>query len=105
MARFYGKVGFIKPEESEGSVWTDTEPVERPYYGDLIRHSYRFNATDKVNDDISLNNEVSIVADAFAYENFQYMRYVVINNVKWEIMSVTIDRPRITLTIGGVFNG
>lgn len=103
MARFYGNIGFMNPVEGEGSVWSETY-VWRPYYGELIRHSFRYNKTDKLNDDVALNNEISIFADDFAYSNYHLMRAVEIDGILWTIESVTVDRPRITLSVGGVYN-
>ena len=103
MARFYGMIGFLKTVETEGSVW-EGDTVEKPYYGEVIRHSIRYASGDKLHDDVKLNNEISIIADTFAYQNYHMMKYVVINGCKWKIDSLTVDRPRIVLSIGGVYN-
>ena len=58
-----------------------------------------------INDDININNSISIVADPYAYENFHNMRYAILEGVKWKITNVEINRPRLILTIGGVYNG
>ena len=106
MAKFHGKVGFIHYEESEGSVYKEAV-TEKMYYGDVLRVSKRSEPSDKLTDDISLNNEISIMADKFGYDNFQYIRYVNYLGANWKVTSATIepDRPRITLQIGGVYNG
>ena len=104
MAKFFGKVGFIHYEEFPGSVFKEVTE-EKPYYGDVIKLSNRFERSDKLTDDITLSNEISIVADAFAYENFQYLRYVNYLGANWKIISATVERPRIVLQIGGVYNG
>ena len=105
--KFFGKVGFIIHEETAPGVWTE-KVTEGEYYGDVNRVSKRFeSSTDKLNEDLNVNNEISIVADAFATQNFQQIRYVEWMGVKWEVPSVTLDpdRPRLTLTVGGVYNG
>lgn len=104
MAKFHGKVGFVTYEESEGGVFKE-KATERPYYGDVIRLSRRFENGDGLNDDLNVNHEIQIVADAFAYQNFQWLRYVHYMGTNWKITSATVDRPRITLQIGGVYNG
>ena len=104
MAKFFGKVGFIYYEETEGSVYKEVTK-EKEYFGDVNRLSRRFERSDKLNSDMTLSNEISIVADAFAYENFQWMRYVNYLGANWEITSATVERPRIILQIGGVYNG
>ena len=104
MAKFFGKVGFVFYTETEGSVFKETT-VERPYYGDSIRLSRRYEATDTLNDDLVLSDEISIVADAFAYENFQSLRYVNYMGANWKVTSARVERPRIIMQIGGVYNG
>lgn len=104
MAKFYGNVGFIETVEIEPGLWEE-QITERPYYGDLTRNTSRFQSSGGVNDDININNIISIVADPYANENFQYMRYVVFKGVKWKITNAEIQYPRILLTLGGVYNG
>ena len=108
MARFSGKVGYLITTEEyvDGEptgVWKETYK-ERSYFGDLNQLTSRWNSGSNLNDDIKLNNSISIVADPFAYENFQYMRYVVWNGQRWKIESATVQPPRIVLSIGGVYN-
>jgi hypothetical protein len=105
MSRFFGKVGFIYYEETEGSVFVE-RTVEKPYSGDVIKLSKRFERSDKLTDDLNLSNEIRIVADKFAYEHFPYIRYVNYFGANWKVTSASIDEhPRITLQIGGVYNG
>ena len=104
MAKFYGNVGFIETVEIEPGLWEE-QITERPYYGDLTRNTSRFQSSGGVNDDININNIINIVADPYANENFQYMRYVVFRGVKWKISNAEIQYPRILLTLGGVYNG
>ena len=105
MAKFFGLIGYAQTVESEGSIWQETI-IEKPYYGDTDRGGYKFtSSSDKENDDITVNNEISIVADTFAYQNSHLMRYVTYMGARWKITSVTLNYPRIRLTIGGVYNG
>lgn len=105
MARFYGKVGFAIASEIRPGVWED-EAVERPYYGDVIRNIRRHESgQDKVLDDINISNEFSIVADAFANENFHNIKYIEYMGTKWKVSTVTVQRPRLILSAGGVYNG
>ena len=103
MSRFYGNVGFLKTVETEGSVWKE-EIIERPYYGDMNRFAIRFETPNKVNDDVKMNHEISIIADSFAFQNCHLMRYVRIGDACWEITNFTVERPRITLYVGGLYN-
>lgn len=102
MAKFFGVIGFAKTVETTPGSWEE-EITERSYYGDLIRNSRRLQATDKVNDDINISNQLSIVADPYAVDHFYNMRYAVYNNAKWKISDVEVQYPRLILTLGGVY--
>lgn len=106
MAKFYGEVGYRITEETAPGVWRP-RLVERNYYGDVLRNRSTIyaNSNDKVNDDIHLSNEISIVADSFAYENFHNIIYVEYLGARWKVNSVVVQRPRLNLTLGGVYNG
>ena len=73
MAKFYGVSGQVMLAETKPGVWKE-RVTERNYYGDLTRNTRQLQSTDKLNDDINVANEISIVADPFAYQNFHSMR-------------------------------
>lgn len=104
MARWYGKVGYAQTVEEEPGVWVE-QITERSYYGDITRNSLNIQSSGSVNDNINIANVISIVADPFAMDNFQDMRYVQIGNVMWKVTNVEINRPRLIITVGGVYNG
>lgn len=104
MAKFFGKIGFIETSETSKGVWEDL-PVERDYYGDILRNYKRFDNTDHLNDDLSLNNTFSIVADAYANEKFFAIRYIRWMGSCWKVTGVEVQPPRLILTVGGVYNG
>lgn len=104
MAKFYGKIGYANTVEIKPGVYEE-QIVERFYYGDLIRNTRRLQSADQVNDDINISNEISIVADPYATNNFHTMRYAVFMGTKWKISNVEVSYPRLILTLGGVYNG
>ena len=104
MAKWYGKIGYEKTEETEPGLW-EPSIVERPYFGDLLSNKYRRQNSDSVNDNINLENVLSIVADPFAIDNCSHMAYAEIWNAKWKITNIDIQYLRLVLTIGGVYNG
>jgi hypothetical protein len=104
MAKFYGKIGYASTVETKPGVYEE-QIVERSYYGDLVRNTRRLQSADKVNDDINISNEISIVADPYATNNFHTMRYAVFMGTKWKISNVEVSYPRLILTLGGVYNG
>ena len=104
MAKFCGKIGYIETLETEPGIWEE-QVTERSYYGDLIRNTRRLQTSGNVNDNIVVSNEISIVADPYANQNFHAMRYVEFMGTKWKIESVDVQYPRLILSIGGVYNG
>ena len=104
MAKFYGLIGFGEDVETAPGVWED-RITERPYFGDVLRNTRRLQGTDRVNDNLNISNEISIVADPYAMTNFHSMRYVTYMNTKWKVSNVTVQYPRLVLTIGDLFHG
>ena len=104
MAKFYGAIGYAEQVETSRGVYVN-KITERMYYGDLNRNVRRLESSGHLNDDINIANEISIVADPFAYDNFHAMMYVEFMGAKWKISSVEVQRPRLILTIGGLYNG
>lgn len=103
MARFYGKIGFAVPGEVRPGVWMDTI-VERPYFGTSNRVIAREESTSKVNDNLVLNNEISVMADSYAYAHYSEIKYVIFMGVKWKVSAIQMQRPRLILNIGDVYN-
>ena len=103
MAKYFGKIGYISTQETRPGVWRSVV-TEREYYGDVIRNTRRLDTAAQVNDNIDISNQISIVADPFAYENFHSMRYVEFMGTKWKVRTVDVQYPRLILTLGGVYN-
>lgn len=104
MARFCGEVGYGEQAEIRPGVWDDVI-VEHRYYGDVIRNSRQLETGEKVNNDISVGNSISILADAYANEHFFAMRYIRWAGVLWTVTDVEVQSPRLILRLGGVYNG
>ena len=104
MGKWFGNIGFAQSQEIRPGVWKDII-IERPYYGDVPLIVGRNKTTDKVSDDITIQNTISIVADPFARENFYSMKYLEYEGTKWKITSVEVQYPRLKLTTGGLYNG
>ena len=104
MSKFYGEIGYAVTKETAPGVYTETVE-KRNYYGDLLRNSRSMQSSSQVNDNINISNEISIVADPFAMENFHSMLYVNYMGANWKISNVEVRYPRLILTIGGVYNG
>lgn len=103
MAKFFGEIGYSMTEETAPGVWTPQETV-REYYGDVLRNSRNWNNGESVNDDLQLSNEISILADKFAFENFNAIKWVKWSGAKWKVNGVDVSYPRLTLRLGSVYN-
>ena len=102
MAKWCGKVGYAVSVKISPGVW-DSQITERQYYGDVIRNTRRLESGEHLNDNINVNNLISILADEYAYQNFQGIRYVEFMNSLWKVTNVEVQHPRLILTIGGVY--
>lgn len=104
MAKYHGKIGFVTFKERVPGV--DVEVAEeREYFGDVIRHSKRWEQTQQVNPNLNISNQISIVADAYARNNLFAIRYISWMGSNWEVTTAEVQHPRLILTIGGVYNG
>lgn len=104
MAKWCGKIGYAEMIEYEPGRWEEN-CVERTYYGDVIRNTRLLQNSGGVNDNINVGNQISIIADPYANQNFHSMRYVEFMGSKWKVSNVDVQYPRLILTIGGLYNG
>ena len=105
MAKWYGKVGYITEVETSPGIW-DVIPVERSYYGDAYRVKSKWSpSSGNLNDNLTISNQISIVADPFAYQHFSSIKYVEFMDAVWEVDSIEPQYPRLILNIGGLWNG
>jgi hypothetical protein len=104
MARYFGRIGYGGTVEKAEGVWED-EIVERSYYGDVIRNARNLREGENLNFDLSVQNSISIVADAYANEHFFAIRYVEWAGVLWTVSAVEVQSPRLILRLGEVYNG
>lgn len=104
MAKWFGTIGFAETVETSPGIWEE-QITKRNYYGDLTRNTRRLQSADKLNDDIVINNELSIVSDPYANEHFHNMRYAEFQGAVWKITNVEVQYPRLILSLGGLYNG
>lgn len=104
MAKFYGGIGYGETVETRPGVFVQ-QITEYQYFGDVIRNSRKLDNGDKVNNDISVGNSISIVADAYAREHFFAMLYIRWMGAAWLVSDVEVKHPRLILRLGGVYNG
>ena len=104
MARFHGRIGYGESVETAPGVWVDNI-IEHSYFGDVVRNTRELNEGENLNPDLSVQNSISIVADAYAFDHFFAIRYVEWAGALWRVSSVEVQRPRLLLRLGEVYNG
>jgi hypothetical protein len=104
MTKFHGRIGFGDTTETTPGVYVDSI-VEQVYYGDVTRISRALRQGVELNEDILVGNSISIVGNGYALEHFQAIRYVEWAGELWTVVNVELQRPRLILTLGEVYNG
>ena len=106
MARFSDVVGYGASVEDppESGIWVDNI-TEKEYRGIVIRNTRRQEIGDEVISDLTVDNSISIMADKYAVDHFSMIKYVKWAGVYWTVTSVEVLRPRLVLSLGGVYNG
>lgn len=104
MAKFHGRVGYGETVETSPGVHEDVI-TEHIYSGDVIRDTRQLTEADKLNKDLSVSNQISILADAYANDHFFAIRYVEWAGVLWTVTDVEVQAPRLLLRLGEVYNG
>ena len=103
MTRFFGEVGYVTPTRSGGVV--KDVAIERTYSGDELKNTRYFRQGESVLGEVSFQTRLSIMADAFALENYKDIRYVMWEGVPTTVDTVTTERPRLILLLGDKYNG
>lgn len=105
MKRWHGKVGYSETVETKPGVWINQDTVCE-YYGDIQRATTRWTGnSNSTNDDLTVNTQISILADQFAIEKFYSMKWIEYLGAKWKITNVDPQPPRLIVTLGGIWNG
>lgn len=101
MAKWFGRIGFAESVETAPGVWEE-KITKRNYYGEMTRNTRRLQSTEYLNDEITISNEISILADPYATNHFHSIRYVEFSEVAWKVTNVEVQFPRLVLTLGGI---
>lgn len=103
MARFFGQVGYVTQVETVPGVWQNLEKV-RKMKGDIIRQNSNNRGSSQLHDDVVLNHRISLIGDAYCFDNYFNLKWVKMDTKKWKVVGVEIQRPRIIVSLGGLWN-
>lgn len=104
MGKYYGKVGFAVPTEPSSGVIVE-KIFGREYFGDVIKFGRRLQTGGSLNDNLVITNTISVYADPYITDNIEAIRCAEYMGKMWKVDSIDVDYPRITLTLGGIYNG
>jgi hypothetical protein len=104
MTKFRGSIGIDR-----GSIETDPgifEPSieEVEVTGEIRTQTARWQGHEQ-RDTVSARHVLSIVTPESSIINFTEVVYVVWQGQKWSVRAIQYKRPRVELSLGGVYNG
>lgn len=102
MSRFSGKLGFVMTNETEEGVWLE-KIVELPVKGTIRSLYVRNDNSTSVNTNLRLTNEISILMDTKIETYLETLKYIVWKGSKWEVQSIGVNYPRLTINLGGLY--
>lgn len=105
MAKYSGYIGFIEHVKTAPGVYSEQKIVKRKYKGELLSFTRRYESSEYLNDNLTISNRISIVADPYAAQNFHAMRFIEFMGTYWKIDSIEVDYPKLILSLGEVYHG
>ena len=102
MSRFSGKLGFVMTRETEEGVWLE-DFVELPAKGTIRSLYVRNDNSSSANINLRLTNEISVLMDTKIQTYLQTLKYVVWKGLKWEVQSIGVNYPRLSINLGGPY--
>ena len=103
--RYYDKIGFWEDDVEVRPGVYDSVITEKYYSGEIIENRQRWNPSDHQNDDLTVSNKISIIADTYLNTHLSSIKYATFMGIKWKVKSLDIKYPRVILDLGEVYNG
>lgn len=100
--KWYGQIGYRDCVEVEPGVWEE-QITEVNKYGDILRNYSSNQQGTKINDDISVSNQISILADPYLLKSFHKIIYITFGGTKWRVSNIEVQYPRLIVTLGSVY--
>jgi len=105
MARFSGVIGFAEVVLNTTTGVSEDVIAERKYFGSVVQDILKAREGGEIHNDLTFQNSISIVKDAYLSEHITAMRYIRWQGVLWVINYVEVQHPRLILRLGGVYHG
>lgn len=102
MSRFSGKLGFVMTHETEEGVWLENV-IELPAKGTIRSLYVRNDNSSSTNTNLRLTNEISVLMDTKINIYLETLKYVIWKGSKWEVQSIGVNYPRLTINLGGLY--
>jgi hypothetical protein len=102
VSRFSGKLGFVITRETEEGVWLE-DKIEIPVKGTIRSLYVRNDNNSSVNSNLRLTNEISILLNSKIQTYLETLKYVIWKGSKWEVQSIGVNYPRLTINLGGLY--
>ena len=103
--RVSGVIGYAIPTKIRPGVVEDVI-VEKKFRGETVRPpSSGPEESQKVNDDLRVGVTISVVAGAYHSTHVHQLRYISWQGNLWKVSNVDVQHPRLTLRLGGLYNG
>lgn len=103
MSKFCGKIGYAFTKEAEPGVWEEVIE-EHDTTGDMLKNTARVNINNSINDKVTSNNVVSLIADPYMLQNQNHIKFIRLMGIAWLVTSVEVQYPRLILNLGGIYN-
>ena len=97
--RYCGEIGYFETVETKPGLF-EQQLVFKRAKGDVIRNTKRNQLATSVNDNIVVNNSISVVADPYAREHFFAIKCIRWQGTLWNVSSVEVQYPRLILELG-----
>ena len=88
--------------ETEEGVWLE-DKIEIPVKGTIRSLYVRNDNNVSVNSNLRLTNEVSILLNTKIQTYLETLKYVIWKGSKWEVQSIGVNYPRLTINLGGLY--
>jgi hypothetical protein len=100
--KWYGQLAYRDSVEVEPGIWED-QITEVNKFGDVLRNYSSNQQGSKINDDITVSNQISIIADPQLLESFHKIIYITFGGAKWRVSNVEVRYPRLIVTLGSLY--